>query len=301
MVYIDCQVCRTPIVPGRGLKVCPACRDRITPRSPDCKLRELEDFADPDVRALIREAYAKLAAQYGSAFPTEASGASTGRLRLACAPSATLALSALRASCLALVRAPRRRCSGSPEPRRARRRDRSVWRRVGGAGACGDAHRSGRYATCAWNPARLTVERMDALNLRYADASFDGVFSAGSIEHFGDYADVRQALAEMHRVLRPRGIAALSTEYRLEGELHELPGILLFDESELRGLFDPELWQLVEPLDLRISATTLASVVDFERVTDDIMAGREWRFPHIVLHHSAGVTWTSVHVALRKL
>ena len=39
----------------------------------------------------------------------------------------------------------------------------------------------GRFASCPWNPARLVVEQMDALDLRFADSSFDGVFSSSSI------------------------------------------------------------------------------------------------------------------------
>ena len=89
----------------------------------------------------------------------------------------------------------------------------------------------GRFASCPWNPARLVVEQMDALDLRFADSSFDGVFSSSSIEHFGDHDDVRRALAEIRRVLKPGGIAALSTEYRIDGDLPQLPGILLFDET----------------------------------------------------------------------
>jgi hypothetical protein len=51
----------------------------------------------------------------------------------------------------------------------------------------------GRFAPCPWNPARLVVERMDALDLRYGDSSLDGVFSSSSIEHFGDHDDVHRA------------------------------------------------------------------------------------------------------------
>ena len=36
-----------------------------------------------------------------------------------------------------------------------------------------DARHPGRFASCPWNPRRLVVERMDALDLRYADSSFE--------------------------------------------------------------------------------------------------------------------------------
>jgi SAM-dependent methyltransferase len=161
----------------------------------------------------------------------------------------------------------------------------------------------GVHATCPWDPRRLVVERMDARELRFEDNSFDGVFSASAIEHFGDYEDVRRALTEVRRVLRPGGIATLSTEYRVSGAGPGLPGVLIFDEAELRSVLeaDGSTWELVEPLDVTISEATLQTVVDFDEAAADVMAGRDWRtYPHILLRHSSGVTWTSVHVVLRR-
>ena len=158
----------------------------------------------------------------------------------------------------------------------------------------------GRFASCPWNPDRLVVERMDALDLRYDDSSFDGVFSSSSIEHFGDHDDVRRALAEIRRVLKPGGIAALSTEYRIDGDLPQLPGILLFDEAELHSVLASKDWEFVEPLDLTISEATLDGTLNFDEAAADLAAGREWsRYPHVVLRHDLGATWTSVHVVLR--
>jgi SAM-dependent methyltransferase len=159
----------------------------------------------------------------------------------------------------------------------------------------------GANAPGPWDPRRLVVERMDARKLRYDDASFDGVFSASAMEHFGDYDDVRAAITEMRRVLKPGGIAAHSTEYRLDGEQRELPGILLFDEAELRSvLLDGDGWELVEPLQLTISEATMRAAVDYDRAAADVKAGRDWSFPHLVLRHPLGVIWTSVHVVLRR-
>lgn len=44
----------------------------------------------------------------------------------------------------------------------------------------------------------------DGTRLPFADASFDRVYSHGSMEHF---PDVRRGFAEVHRVLRPGGLA----------------------------------------------------------------------------------------------
>jgi SAM-dependent methyltransferase len=156
-------------------------------------------------------------------------------------------------------------------------------------------------ATCDFEPRRLVAQHMNALDLRYEDESFDGVFSSSSVEHFGDVAAVRRAFEEMHRVLRPGGVVALSTEYRVAGE-GSLPGTLLFDAYELESLWQG-LFELVEPLDLELSRETQSVIVDFDEAAADVRAGRDWsRYPHLVLRHELlGVTWTSVHVALRKL
>jgi len=158
------------------------------------------------------------------------------------------------------------------------------------------------HATCPWDPRRLVVEKMDARKLGFEDASFDGVFSASSIEHFGDYDDVRRALAEVRRVLRPGGIATLSTEYLISGPVVAFPGTLMFDEKELRSVLEVDggRWDFVEPLDLALSEATLATAVDIDEAIADVKAGREWRAPHIVLSHASGVMWTSVHMVLQR-
>jgi SAM-dependent methyltransferase len=165
----------------------------------------------------------------------------------------------------------------------------------------GDAPRSmlvtpGEHAPCAWNERRLVVQHMNALDLRYANGSFDGAFCTSSLEHLGEEGEMRQALGELWRVLKPGGIAALSTEFRLRGPPPGLPGTRIFDAAELDTLIvQPFAWELVEPLDLRISEPTLAT----EMLLADSGAGSEARFPHIVLTEGE-LLFTSIHLALRK-
>jgi SAM-dependent methyltransferase len=79
------------------------------------------------------------------------------------------------------------------------------------------AHAPRQYG---WRPDRLEVYRMDGRALDFPDSSFDAVFTISSIEHFGSPAEVARAAAEIGRVLRPGGHAAIVTEYLVS--LHPL-------------------------------------------------------------------------------
>jgi SAM-dependent methyltransferase len=160
----------------------------------------------------------------------------------------------------------------------------------------------GQYWNGPWDPDRLVVEHMNALELTYDDESFDGVFSSSSIEHFGHYEDVRKSIEEIFRVLRPGGIAALSTEFRLQGPPPGIPGTLMFDEPELRSvLLDGIWWDPADPLRTEISNETVEGVVPQLEAIEDICAGRDGfrRYPHVVLSNGPYM-WTSVHLALVK-
>jgi SAM-dependent methyltransferase len=162
-----------------------------------------------------------------------------------------------------------------------------------------------RYWTGSWNPRRLVVQHMNALDLRYEDASFAGIFSSSSLEHFGTHDDVRQAMREMHRVLEPGGICSISTEFRVAGPGPGMPGILMFDEQEVADVIVGSAeWELVDgAVDVEPSPQTLSVVASFEQAADDVREQRgAWSvYPHLVLDHQDGPrTWTSIHIALRK-
>jgi SAM-dependent methyltransferase len=160
----------------------------------------------------------------------------------------------------------------------------------------------GRYWDHDWNPERLTVRHMNALELDFEDESFDAIFSSSSIEHFGDFPDVRRSVEEMFRVLRPGGVLALATEFRLEGDRIGYPGLLRFDEPELRALLlDGLWWDPASPMELQISDETRSTAVEMSEAIGDQESGqRGWsRYPHLVLRHEQFLG-TSVHVALVK-
>jgi SAM-dependent methyltransferase len=156
----------------------------------------------------------------------------------------------------------------------------------------------GQYAVGAWNPRRLVVQHMDARELQYEDASFDAIYSSGSIEHFGDYGDLGLALAEMWRVLKPSGIAVLSSEYRLRGPGPGIAGTLVFSAEEIAELVvGPYAWELVQPLDLRVSQATLATELQIPDAV--VLQDTKPEVPHMVLA-DGDLAMTSVHLVLRK-
>jgi SAM-dependent methyltransferase len=178
-----------------------------------------------------------------------------------------------------------------------------------------------------WNPRRLVVQHMDALDLAYEDETFDGIFSSGSIEHFGSLENIHRSVVEMYRVLKPGGICALATEFKLKGPAG-MPGTHLFTEDELKSvIFDGLDWTPASPLELSVSDATATAPIDFgalvasmpkpasqslrRRVGGKIGGGQvmtegpesapplDTPFPHIVLRYGEYL-WTSVHVALIK-
>jgi len=146
-----------------------------------------------------------------------------------------------------------------------------------------------------FNERRLAVQYMNALDLKYEDNSFDGIFSCGSIEHFGSLDNVTKASAEMGRVLKPGGILSLSTEFRISGpEGIGIPGAILFTPELIeQTIVKPSGLQWVDELD-----PIDDSVLEYAYpLLDAIEHGTRPR--SICLTH-AGYTWTSVSIALRK-
>ncbi len=160
----------------------------------------------------------------------------------------------------------------------------------------------GKFWDGDWNPDRLEVRNMNALELAFPDESFDAVFSSSSIEHFGGFREIRQSIEEIYRVLRPGGIAALATEFRISGSGHGWPGVYLFDEGALRAtVFDGLWWDPASPLDTSVSEDTLAAPTDLQQALAEPRAQVQvWsRYPHIVLRQGPYL-FTSVHLAMVK-
>lgn len=147
-----------------------------------------------------------------------------------------------------------------------------------------------------WEPRRLVVQHMDACDLHYDDNSFDGVFSCGSIEHFGSLESVAKAAHEMGRVLKPNGILAISTEFRLEGPPTDgIPGAIIFTPEMLeRSVIKPSGLLPVDDASFATSARTFDLAYP---LLEAIQKGI--RIPSVALTHE-GFRWTSVSIVLRK-
>jgi len=169
-----------------------------------------------------------------------------------------------------------------------------------------------RYWPLAWKRRRLVVQHMNALELQYDDNSFDGIFSSSSLEHFGSFEDINQSIREMVRVLKPGGVLALSTEFRIEGNGTGLGRTLLFDESQIQDLFfkSSDLEPMSAPK-FKISAATRQTEQPFAKAAEDVVRHSDFygeilfhkltwsSYPHILLRQDQYL-FTSIHLALRK-
>jgi ubiquinone/menaquinone biosynthesis C-methylase UbiE len=148
------------------------------------------------------------------------------------------------------------------------------------------------------NPRRIVVQHMDMRDLQYEDDSFDAVFSSGSIEHVGSWEDVSKAAREIGRVLKPGGIATISTEFKISGKGDGWEGVLLFTPEKLQKY-------IIEAsgLDL-VDEPTWGQPVDDETMKTahklyDIVAHKKMpAVEGVLLEH--GFAFTSVHLALVK-
>jgi SAM-dependent methyltransferase len=117
-----------------------------------------------------------------------------------------------------------------------------------------------RVAPFPYRRESLVFERMDALDLRFADDTFDFVFTFSSIEHFGGHAGASLAMQEIARVLKPGGIAVIATEMILQGKHPEF-----FRAEDLEPCFvGTSGLELVQPLALDVDEELITNPVRFE-------------------------------------
>jgi SAM-dependent methyltransferase len=171
------------------------------------------------------------------------------------------------------------------------------------------------FAPFPYRRDRLVVQHMDGRLMHYPDNTFDGIFSSGSIEHFGSMQNIASSAYEMGRVLKPGGILTLSTEYRISGPAggDGWDGLRFFSREALhRYIVEASGLEPVDEFDDSISAATMESKHPFSLYGRDTqralraqgkyprVAEIVWsHYPHLVLE-DRGYVWDSVHVTLRK-
>ena len=151
-------------------------------------------------------------------------------------------------------------------------------------------------STPPYNRRRVVWQHVDGRSLPYEDNSFDAIFSCSSFEHFGSEADIRQAIGEACRVLKPGGVAVISTEFKISGPRDWFANVQLFDAARIQRVWlDGINWKLTSPLDLTLDDT---SYIDFERSIHD-EAYKTIAHPHIKLDNGE-FKWTSINLTLKK-
>lgn len=157
-----------------------------------------------------------------------------------------------------------------------------------------------RFSPFPYRRNRLVVQYMNALDLRYPDKSFDGVFCLSSIEHFGGMDGACAALAGMHRVLKPGGVVAITTECIVNDKRDlDLPGLYLFSHKSLLRLASSVAGlELVDEPDFSISEATRSTNFDLQTAIENAKRGHS-HSPHIVLD-LLGRQFTSAALFLRR-
>jgi SAM-dependent methyltransferase len=147
-----------------------------------------------------------------------------------------------------------------------------------------------RYARVPFRPDHLTVLQMDGRKLDFASNTFDFAFSFSSIEHFGGHEASGAAVREIGRVLKPGGVAVLTTELILNNKPHG--DYFLPKDLHRYCVLDSGL-ELIEDIDYTISPRTISHALDCRRPSYRSAA------PHIVLRFR-DIAWTSICLVLEK-
>jgi SAM-dependent methyltransferase len=145
---------------------------------------------------------------------------------------------------------------------------------------------------------------MDGTKLEFPSESFDIAFSFSSIEHFGgkNHSGALRSLKEIERVLKPGGLAVITTEYIINDKEHPE----FFNRRTIYSdLIDKlERLKLVEPLDLRITTKTLDTVMDaYDAInlwdTNEFDNDYKKIHPYILLR-IGNILFTSVMLVFKK-
>lgn len=151
----------------------------------------------------------------------------------------------------------------------------------------------------ACNMHQIIPRHADMRQLPFPNESIDGIFSSGSIEHVGqegvaDWEAIATAAREIGRVLKPGGVASLSTEWKLSGDGWGWGHVRLFDaETLMAHIYEASGLEFVDEPDWAFDGDVADAVELAQVVRGDVTEVRG------ALRHN-GYVFTSVHLALRK-
>lgn len=148
-------------------------------------------------------------------------------------------------------------------------------------------HNPEKYAPYPYPQEKVHFLPMSGTDACFQDESFDFIFSFCSIEHFGSRANSCQSLQEMARVLRPGGIAAVSTE------------VLLNDFEPQEEIFTA--WELYERI-IAPSGLLLLGEIAPANITlyPPVDMSQTLVANHQFVLHDQGMLFTSVMLFLQK-
>jgi SAM-dependent methyltransferase len=149
-----------------------------------------------------------------------------------------------------------------------------------------------KYAPFLYPRENLQFLRMNALDLKYPENSFDFILSASSIEHFGKIAAIEKSIQEMYRVLKPGAICVITTELKLNRLAGNLPDTRIFKLDELITLFKKNNFLIDDSsIDTRIENHLLNNWV---KLPQEIL-----KSPHVILRFLRTI-FTSIALTFYK-
>jgi hypothetical protein len=160
-----------------------------------------------------------------------------------------------------------------------------------------------------FNRKRIFPLHVDARFLPFPDNYFDGVYSSGSLEHFGSEEDIIQAIKEIVRVMKVGARASISTEFRISGPQGLItwdPSVYLFTKEFLKEIFDqiPDVdviggFEQIDPS--RVEACeSPTDLLDFLTSEKSYLQGEKEIYPNLLMSH-LGFRFCSIHLELEKV
>lgn len=156
---------------------------------------------------------------------------------------------------------------------------------------------------------RIFPLHLDARLLPFPDNYFDGVYSSGSLEHFGSIEDISQSIREIIRVMKVGARASISTEFRISGPDSRVtwdPAVYLFTKEVLEKIFlqFPEV-KVVGGLENIFPQKVLekespTSLQQFLNDEPAYFSGEKQIYPNLLMSH-LGFKFCSIHLELEKI